>query len=252
MNQRCPSTPSSASTRLWRWAARRRRAPERPRRTRRPALLLRVLGAAAVRRRRAAAARLLLHGCRCVGNGVCGASRLDISAAAHRHKSTRIPKRANSSSNRASCPFNLTSNSESREARPRSSGGGALRGAAQLPSAGLKATIWQLARPLRAEEQQKEKPGKNQDGPLGTAPRARRRRRAPRRTPQNLAAGLQRQGNPERPPLLLRFLFRSAARGPPARPRGPGTSLAPKARGGAAPGARAAAAEPAARSLGTY
>ena len=56
----------------------------------------------------------------------------------------------------------------------------------------------------------------------------------------------------DRAALRLRFQFQKRSRGPPARPRGPGTSLAPRARGGAAPGARAAAAEPAARSLGTY
>ena len=113
MNRRCPSAPGSARRPLSRRAARRRRTPEPPGRTRRRALLLQALGAAAPRLRRSAA-RLLLHGRRCVGNGVCGGSVLAVSAAAHRHKSTRIPKRANSTSNRASCPFNLTSNSESR------------------------------------------------------------------------------------------------------------------------------------------
>ena len=189
---------------------------------------------------RRSAARLLLHGRRCVGNGVRTASLLAISAAAHRHKSTRIPKRANSPSNRASCPSHLTSNSESRG----QSGRGASKRGAQLPPAGLKATIGQLARPVRAEEQHRKNRKKTRwvarEGSTRTAAAGGCPQSAPR-TPKNIAARLQTKGiqvrstafapqipvpkaqpRPSRPPSWSRHVTgtQGARRGCPGRPRG--------------------------------
>ena len=184
---------------------------------------------------RRSAARLLLHGCWCMGNGVRMASLLAISAAAHRHKSTRIPKRANSRSNAPSCAFN----SDGKPLLSESRATDGKRGAAQLPSAGLKATIWQLAGPLRAEERHRKNRKKKQDGSLRRASRGPSPAAAAQsvpRTPQNLAAGLQTRGNQVRSTaLLLRFLFQSAARGPIARCSTACRPCGPRLLGGAAP-----------------